>query len=147
MRPPPFHPIPPPPLLDGRPMPPDFPDMRYGPPRLPPPMMDRRYPDERSPPPPLPFDPAWLPPPVPGGRSPPYLDRYSPHDDDRSPSSFHSSTSFNRTNASSTPGSRTRVMSPPRLVDRGPPHVARPRPEFAVPSPNVRGMHRHVAYS
>ena len=142
MRPPPlFHPMPPPRLLDGRPMPPDFPDRRYGPPRLPPPMIDRRYPDERSPPPPLPFHPAWLSPPPPGGRSsPPYLDRFSPRDDDRSPSSFHSSTSVNRSGVTtSTPGSRTRAMSPPRLVDRGPPHVARPRPEFAVLSPSVRG--------
>jgi len=145
MRPPlPFLPMPPPPLLDGRPLPPHFP---LTPPRLPPPMMDRRYADERSPPP-LPFDPAWLPPPVPGGRSPPYMDRYSPRDGDRSPSSFHSSVpasnssaSLNRMNMASTPGSRSRVKSPPRLVDRGPPHVARPRPELGVPSPNVRGMY------
>jgi len=148
MRPPPFLPVPPP-LLDGRPLPPNFPDMRFAPPRFPPPVMDRRYPDERSPPPHLPFDPAWLPPPLPGGRSPPYMDRCSPRDGDRSPSSFHSSVpassssaSLNRTNVASTSGSRSRVKSPPRLVDRGPPHVARPRPEFGVPSPGVRGMYQ-----
>jgi len=152
MRPPrpPFLPIPPPPLLDGRPLPPGFPDMRFASPRLPPPMMDRRYPDERSPPP-LPFDPAWLPPPLPGGRSPPYMDRYSPRDGDRSPSSFHSSipasgssASLNRANVASTPDSRSQVKSPPQLVDRGPPHVPRPRPEFGVPVPsaNVGGVYR-----
>ena len=141
----PFRPIPPPPppLLDGRPLPPGFPDMCFTPPRLPPPMMDRRYPDERSlPPPPLPFEPPpWLPPPLPGGRSPPHMDRYSPRDGDRSPSSFHSSipasgssASLNRTNVASTPSSRSQVMSPPHLVDRGPPHVARPQPEFGIPS-------------
>ena len=149
--PPPFLPMPPRPLLmDGRPLPPNFPDIRFTPPRPPPPMMDRRYSDERSPPPPpLPFDPAWLPPPLPGGRSPPYVDRYSPRDDDRSPSSFHSSmpasgssASLNRTNVALTSGSRSYMKSPPRLVDRGPPHVARPRPEFGVPSPNVRGMYQ-----
>jgi len=135
MRPPPFHPVPPPPLLNGRP----FPDMRIMPPRLPPPMVDRRYLDERSPPP-LPFD--WLPPP--GDRSPPYMDRYSPRDDDLSPASFHSSASLSRTNVTtSTPGNRTRMMSPPRLGDRGPPHVARPRPELGVASSAMRGTHQY----
>jgi len=146
MRPPPFLPMPPPPLLDGRPLPPNFPDIRFTPPRLPPPTIDRRYSDERSPPPPLPFDPAWLPPPMPAGRSPPYVDRYSPRDDDRSPSSFHSSVAASGSSTSlnkSTSGSRSRVKSPPRLVDRGPPHVARPRPEFGVPSAaNIRGVYQ-----
>jgi len=139
MRPRPFFPVPPPPLLDGRPLPPNFP-----PPRLPMPMVDRQYADERSP-----FDPAWLPPPLPGRRSPPYMDRYSPRDDDRSPSSFHSSippsgssASLSRSNVASTSGNRSSVKSPPVLVDRGPPHIARPRPEFGVPSPNVRGMYQ-----
>ena len=149
--PPPFLPMPPPPpLLDGRPMPPNFPDLRFTPPRPPPPMIDRRYSDERSPPPPLPYDPAWLPPTLPGGRSPPYMDRYSPRDSDRSPSSFHSSvpgssTSLNRTNVASSSGSRSRMKSPPRLGDRGPPHVARPRPELGVPSPNIKGIYQHEA--
>jgi hypothetical protein len=136
--PPPFYPqmLPP----GDRPLPPHLRDMRHTPPIVSP-MFDMR----RMPMPP--FDP-WRGPPVYHGRSPSDLDRYSPRDGDRgSPSSLHSplpargsSPTLNRGGRVSPPAyQRGRPGSPPQLVDRGPPHVARPRPEFGVPPPNARG--------
>jgi len=135
--PPPFFPGHPMMPMSDRTLPPRLLDMRHTPP-IPSPMFDMRF--SR---PPLPFD-HWRGPPGYRGRSPSPVDRYSPVD--RSPSSAHSplpargsSPTFRGQRSSPSGYQRGRPTSPPELVDRGPPHLARPRPELAMPPANARG--------